>query len=740
MKRKILIFLLCLALLPAIPAAAAWDGPIDAASALLAEGAVLTQNTYWTGSDYRTENYIELSPDAALRPMVVSGDVLCSAQSLQTMASSLEARGLHAVSGINGGFYTMSNQVPVGAVVRDGVLRSDCDGLSAVGFRADGGALIGTPQFRLTLTAGETRLSVPTLNHLRRTDAPALYTADFAATTKAAGSGWNVVCVPDGDVPLSGSLTLTVEAVTADGGAVAIPEGRVVLSLAGDTEGEMPVWLAALSAGDELTLEVACAGGWEDVESAVCLLYPLLENGAVCGGLEKYKGNDPRSAVGVKADGSLVLYTVDGRQSGYSVGAGLDAVAERLRELGCVAAGALDGGASTQLGAVLPGDAALSRVNRPSASRNVVNYIFLVTDAQPAGKAARLALYPLDVDAMAGAAVELTVKAVDANGYAATVPEAVAYTVSDGLGAVENGVFHAAAGKAGSGTITASAPGLEPVSIPVTVVESPDELSIYGEVYGHLTTKLTLAPGQEVDLTVRARQNHLLLTSTDECFTWTLEPDGGTVDGTGHIIPAPVSGSGLLTVSAGEAETQIPITVWSGVPFRDVLTTDDCFAAVKYVYDHELFNGTGDTTFDPAVVMNRGMLVTVLWRMNGEPEAETQPGFGDVNPEEWYGPAVAWAAGTGLVNGYSETAFGPLDELTKEQILTILWRYAGQPEPESEAPEDQGVSEYALRPMAWALDPDRPLIDQDGEGRLLPQAPMTRAAVAEVLMRYLESI
>ena len=729
---------LCLALLPALPVRAA-DGPIDTASAKLAEGAVLTENTYWTGSDYRTEHYIELSPGAALRPVVASGDLLCTAESLRGMAAALEAKGRHPVAGINGGFFTIANNVPVGAVVRDGVLRSDCDGLTTLGFRADGSALIGTPQFHLMLTAGEERIYIPTLNHLRRTDAPALYTADFAPSTRAVGSGWNLFLVPEVAVPISGSVTLRVERLSADDGAVLIPAGRVVLSLAGDTEKETPPeWLKNLSEGDELTLEVTCNEGWEDIDSAVCLLYPLLENGAVCGGLEKYKGNDPRSAVGVRADGSLVFYTVDGRQSGYSVGAGLDAVAERLRELGCVAAGALDGGASTRLGAVLPGETEMNYVNRPSASRDVANYIFLVTEALPTGKAARLALYPMNIDAVPGAEIALTVKAVDENGYAAAAPENVTYTVSDGIGTVEDGVFRAAGN--GSGTITVSAPGLESVSIPVSVAGSPDEIALYGEVYKKHTTKLTLAPGQEVDLTVRAMANHLLLTGSDECYTWTLEPDGGTVDGTGHIVPAAVSGMGLLTVSMGESRTEIPITVWSGVPFRDVLTTDDSFAAVKYVYDHKLFNGTGETVFDPEVIMNRGMLVTVLWRMNGEPEAETQPGFADVDMAEWYGPAVAWAAETGLVNGYDEKTFGPLDALTKEQILTILWRYAEAPEAAAaiEIPQEQGVSEYALAPMVWALTQDRPLIDPDAEGQLLPRSPMARAAVAEVLMRYLQ--
>ena len=213
------------------------------------------------------------------------------------------------------------------------------------------------------------------------------------------------------------------------------------------------------------------------------------------------------------------------------------------------------------------------------------------------------------------------------------------------------------------------------------------------------------------------------------------------MDETGHVIPAAVSGSGLLTVSAGETRTQIPITVWSGVPFRDVLTTDPYFAAVRYTYENDLFKGMSETAFAPETVMTRGMLVTVLWRMNGEPEPETERAFADVAPEDWYGPAVAWASETGLVQGYGD-CFGPLDELTKEQILAILWRWAGQPETEGSLAEiaDGGdVSAYAVPALVWALDPARRLIEADGDDSVLPRLPMTRAAVAEVLMRYLES-
>lgn len=740
MKRKILALIMCLALLPAIPvsAAGAWGEPIAGWTEDIAEGAALTANTYWTGSDYQAEHYIEFTPGGAVTPRVVSGDTLCSNNSMFDFAAALEARGEHTLAGFNGGFYTFATLEAVGVVAQNGVLRCDDEGLFAVGFRAGGDAVIGQPGVSMTVEAGGNIFAVTRFNRTRGENGFALFTAGFDDKTHAAGPGWNIVCVPDGDVPFRGGVALTVEGVTAAEGGVAIPEGRAVLSLAGDIENEAPEWLSGFEAGNTLTLHVNCAAGWEDVDSAVGLLYPMVLNGAVVENLETSAA--PRTAVGIRADGSIVLYTLDGRQSGYSVGAGLDTVARRMQELGCVAAGALDGGASTNFSAVLPGDSALSQVNSPSGPsvRKVVNYLLLTTK-EPSAGAARLALYPQRIDALAGAEVGLSVKAADWYGHAAAVPENVSYTVSDGLGSVKDGVFIAEA--EGTGTITVSAEGLESASIPVRVAASPDSVEIYGEVYGKRIETITLAPGQEVDFTARAMKNHVLLSCSDECFTWEIEPSGGELDGTGHLIPAPASGSGIMTVRVGETVREAVVKVWSGVPFEDVAVTDGFFDAVKYVYDNKIFEGTDQTVFEPETVMNRAMLVTVLWRMNGEPEAESEPGYQDVSPESWYGPAVAWASGTGLVMGYGDGAFGPLDDLTKEQILTILYRYAGMPEPADwrveTHPDVRAISGYAYMPLAWAAAAEI-VSGGDEDGNLLPGEPMMRAAVAEVLMRYLE--
>jgi len=721
---------LLLTAVPTMAAAQVCGTKVDGYSVQLGLGAELTETTFWTGRSLRTEHFVTCKPGGTLHAAAATWDTLCSTGSVNAMEQMFSAQGVRSIAAVNGGFYTISTKEPSGLVVQDGILRADDEGFCAVGFRADGSTVIGLPKLQMQLASESTTVAVDALNK-GYGEGIVLYTADFFSG-KVIG-GWNVLCTVDGPITMSGSTILTVKSVTDE--AVKIPEGQILIHSADSTA---PI-VSNLTVGEILTLNTSCAPGWETVESALGILYKLVTNGTPESGLETSAA--PRSAIGVKADGTIVLYTMDGRQSEYSVGIGMDVLARRMAELGCVEAGCLDGGGSTNLCAALPGDSCLTGVGKPSdgSARSVASYIFLVSDKTVSSGASALALYPLHINAMVGASQQLTVKATDGNGNAASVPAGVTYSVSGGIGEVVNGVFYAK--KAGTGQITISAPGKQSASIPIKVVAAPDEMVLYGEKYGRLTTSLTLEPGEEVDLTVKAKSSHVSLLTADEGFTWVLSPEAGTVDQTGHLIPAENSGIGKLTVSAGNKKVEIPITIRAAIPFYDVSKSDSYYEAVKYVYDNSIFLGTSDTTFEPLTVMNRAMLVTVLWRLSGEPTAETKLTFADVSGDSWYGPAVAWAVENGIVTGYSAKAFGPGDDLTKEQILTILCRWSGE-----EAPTDPilgytdtaDAGSWAISALAWATAPERQLVDADENGALLPRQPMTRAAVADVLMRYLK--
>ena len=180
-------------------------------------------------------------------------------------------------------------------------------------------------------------------------------------------------------------------------------------------------------------------------------------------------------------------------------------------------------------------------------------------------------------------------------------------------------------------------------------------------------------------------------------------------------------------------------------PFTDVKETDWFAGAVSYAVEHNLFNGTSDTTFSPNSTMTRGMLVTVLYRQSGSPEVSNHNKFVDVSATAWYAKAVTWAYNNGVVNGTGDKTFSSDAPVTREQIATILLRYSnamGLEIPETTAgdlsifSDGNTVSSFALDGMRWAVSTQ---LMNGSNGQLMPKKGATRAECAAILMRWLES-
>ena len=164
---------------------------------------------------------------------------------------------------------------------------------------------------------------------------------------------------------------------------------------------------------------------------------------------------------------------------------------------------------------------------------------------------------------------------------------------------------------------------------------------------------------------------------------------------------------------------------------------------VHWALDSGVMNGVGHGAFDPGGDTSRAMLVTMLWRMEGQPTADYEMTFTDVPENAWYTEAVRWAAACGIVTGYNAETFGPSDPLTREQLAAILCRYAGQKgvdtalgeaTPFSGFVDTQDVSDWAIRSLRWAVAAG--IVNGVGDSRLSPKAGATRAQVATMLMRY----
>ena len=172
------------------------------------------------------------------------------------------------------------------------------------------------------------------------------------------------------------------------------------------------------------------------------------------------------------------------------------------------------------------------------------------------------------------------------------------------------------------------------------------------------------------------------------------------------------------------------------LPFRDTDPGGWYHDGVHYALEQGLMRGIGEDRFAPNAPTSRAMLVTMLWRQAGEPDAGGAQPFADVDAGAWYAPAVAWAAAEGVVSGVSETAFSPNDPVTREQLAAILWRLAGSPAPVGSltAPDAASVSGYARAAMTWVTE--QGIVQGMADGTLAPQALASRAQVATMLMRF----
>ena len=176
--------------------------------------------------------------------------------------------------------------------------------------------------------------------------------------------------------------------------------------------------------------------------------------------------------------------------------------------------------------------------------------------------------------------------------------------------------------------------------------------------------------------------------------------------------------------------------------FTDVEENGWYHTGVDFMVKNGFMNGVADDAFDVDGNLTRAQLVTILYRIAGEPESTATNPFADVADGRWYTTAVIWAAENGIVKGVNTTTFAPNDQITREQIATILFRYAKAEKVEGKLagfPDAEKISDYAADAMAWAVEQGliNGISESDGKTYLAPQETATRAQIAVILMRYL---
>jgi hypothetical protein len=260
------------------------------------------------------------------------------------------------------------------------------------------------------------------------------------------------------------------------------------------------------------------------------------------------------------------------------------------------------------------------------------------------------------------------------------------------------------------------------VTLPVTVTPEklaqdapPISLDIQGEA-GEIAVEI---PVSNVDLGIVA-----MVAQEDG----SLEIDKASlVTDTGVVVQAS-GGDVIKIVDNTKTFSDVPEGYWA----------ED---AITFVTARTVFNGDDDGAFQPTVPMTRGMMAQVLYNLENNPEATLEANFPDVHDAAWYADAVDWAAEVGVVEGYGSGLFGPDDSITREMLIVMLWRYLGSPNATQTTlsfPDAADVSDWAHAAMLWATEVG--LISGKDDGTLDPQGLASRAEVAQVFMNYLTKL
>ena len=675
-----------LALVMTVTAASAsvalgWD--VHKSSVPISQGTTLGKNIFWsdTYSDLRTEYYVSYTPNANVVPTVAYGNKVLSKATLSSMAQTLESQGKRVVSGLNGDWYVVATGATTGLVVTDGAVRATPYYTTswAIGFQADGKAFIA--QTGLTTQVSFGGKSYPltgAINKVRQVNKNGvggltLLTSDFASTTQNTQAGVDVVLTPvdDGtgtsvlEPTIGKTVTYTVDQVLESTGAIAIPEGKAVLTMNASDDANILAALRALKAGDTVTLSVTAADErWNTAVEALGGVYKIVTDGKVASGLDASR--TACSAIGIKADGTLVFYAMDGGQSGYSVGATLTQVAQRLVELGCVDALSMDGGGSTTIGVTYPDKSGMQVVNKPSdgAQRSNSTAIFLTTTLQPTGQLAGYYVTPSDQMLLSGAQVQLSATGLDTS-YYTTAGNPVSWSVTSGGGAVSESGLYTAGTESGFSQVTAS-DGTYSGTAYLTTVKTPDSISITNESTGASVTSLNLNPGGQVNLKANAVYRKLSLTAQDTCFTWTVQGDVGTIDQNGLFTASDKSGSGSIVVSAGGKSVTISVSVAGHIKTLET-------------FEGSLSGFTSTTTASAQTetgldhVHNGGQSLKLTYQAGTTGVASLTTNLTIPSGESWLG---MWVYGDGSGNTLMATAAGQNSE---QFLLTALdftgWQY-----------------------------------------------------------------
>lgn len=680
---------LALAVILAVPTAYASAGEPRLQTTTDIVDGLTYSNTITEHPSGRVESFsLELEAESEAYPILRQGSgTVYGLATIKRAVAGAQEEGLRVLGAINTDYFSTSTGVPMGIVIEDGVYKSCSDSRPAVTITGGELAFVEKPAVSLTLT-NQRDGSVLIPNHFNKwraaTGGTYLLNEDFSTvSTRTSTSGWyvrmKVVGEEGADLPkltVNSALTLEVTELLQSDQAMTIGPDEYILT-ADDASGRLADF-QSFQVGDRITLTTSCgdetlsAAQWAGGTGDLMIAGGELTDSA--NWTHVTEGRAPRTALGVKEDGALLLYAVDGRQSGYSVGLSQKDLAQELLDQGCEWAVNLDGGGSTAMSIWLPGQRGPALQNSPSdgKARSCATYLLLVTDEAGSGRADRLAMTRNGLTVLAGSGLPLpeTVVVDDGLNILNETLSDLTITSRNGLGDVAGGVY-TAGGRPGTDTLRlrSRSLGVEGTA-QVHVVDRLTELKVSREGSTSAAKTLSVEPGESVQLAVSGSYWGREALRDFSAVTWTVEGNVGAVDENGLFTASERGGEGTITAQAGGMSQTIRVTTRN--VHRDVTEDHWSYNAVAYCYEKGIVGGISATEFGRDHQIRRADFMLMLYNAVGKPKVETGCDFTDVSPSDYYYTALSWGQSVGLASGTGNGAYSPTAPITREQAFTIL--------------------------------------------------------------------
>lgn len=526
-------------------------------------GTTFVRQEGYNANGLQKTSVITYTPNSSVFPIGVrSGDQFYgSRKSISQAAASLEAEGYDVIGGINADFFSFSDGVPTGLFIDNGRVITSTDWEAAVGFMADGSAIIGDPISNILVSGDSGKIAVFDYNKTRTTRGLCLLDRYYSDKTHFASPGQSIIMEYDdfSTLKIGEPITLTVVDKISGSSSFEIGENQMVLSRRDDCT-SMP-WVD-FQIGERITITFETNDSrWGDVQYAVGGK-KLISNGVVTtSGIDSSTSATARSAVGVKSNGSVVIYEVDGLQSSYSKGLTAKQLADELASLGCVSAVALDGGGSSAMTIKNPSADRAATVTRPSdgSERKCSTFIFLVNHASADGIPAYLHLEPVNRYVLPGGTVSFTTTTLDGAFKKTSPSDEIVYTAS--AGSVEAGKYTAPT-TAGTVTVSASS-GSAAGSMQLYVTDEPTSMALLKD--GNAVSSLSMKAGDTAQINAVVYRNGVSIASVNEQMVWSVSGDIGTISKSGFFT-ATKSGTGTIQVSCHGISKSISVSVGLGDP------------------------------------------------------------------------------------------------------------------------------------------------------------------------------